>query len=163
MTLDVRAGRMTITDGAATIFDSDDDLFHVLSSANGTAGPFFYESKNLVGVDISDAILLGAVNAACTDVIGAIRIRYGSGGVGLVHNRWHTVCGGTAVVVWDGEAGQSNVNRDNLSFSQFVGYTFRVAGGKAYLDRRVVMRPTSLAVGVVVHHVDFKLKCGVWV
>lgn len=163
MTITIGGGKLTITDGSHTVFDSDDALYHVISSLSGTAGPFFYESQNLTGLDIADSILLGNVHAACTDVIGAIKIRYGSGQVGFVHNRWHTICGGTAVIVFDGEAGQSDSIGSNLSLNQFCGYSFRVAGGKCYLDRRVILRPSSLLVGIRVHHVDFSLKCGVWV
>ena len=154
---------MRITEGSRTVFDTDDKLFHVISTLNGTVGPYFYSGGDNVSLGVDDSITLGSVNPVCTQVIGAIKFTLNNYAAGFAFDRWQMMMGGTAVWVMDGEPGFSDRLGSNFGCAQYVAYSFTTSGGTVRLNRRVHLAGIPFQFIVRPHAITYKLRCGVWV
>lgn len=165
MTISIQDGAIIIQEGSRKSFDTNDKLFHVVASKNGSTGQLAYLNQPNVTYQLNDYISLGSVSTVCTQVIGAVRIRLAAGSysAGLAFNRWHTVMGGSIVWVHDGEPGVSKDLGSNFGAKQSVTYWFEIVNGNVRLRRRVFLADTPLQYVVKAHILDYKLKCGVWV
>ena len=165
MTVSIQDGAIIIQEGARKVFDTDDRLFHIVGSVNGSTGQLAYTNQPNVAYSLNDYLVIGSVSSVCTQVIGAIKIRLASGSasLGLAYNRWHTILGGSVILGHAGEPGVSKDVGSNLGAKQTVSYWFEVVNGQVRLRRRVYLSDTPLQYVVKAHIIDFKLKCGVWV
>ncbi len=163
MTLRISDGRLRITDGSRTVFDTDDRMLHVLASISGQTSSFAYLGGDGVGYDLNDTVTLGTVPAACTQVIGAVKFDLSSNyPAGFRFDRWHMVMGGTMLWVMDGEPGFQGQLGSNFGCSQYCAYHFSVSGGVVRLHRRVVIDRTPFQYVIRPHRLIYKLRCGAW-
>lgn len=163
MTLRVSNGRLVITDSNDTVLDTNDKMLHILDSLSGSVGPYQYIGGNDVGLDINNTVSLGSVPAACTQVIGAVKITSSAGGVvGLRFDRWHMVMGGSILWLMDGEPGFADRLGSNFGCAQFCSYHFSVSGGVVRLHRRVVIDRTPFEYQIRSHSIQYKLRVGAW-
>jgi hypothetical protein len=163
MSVDVHSGRMTIKNtSGVTLFDSDDGMFHVLSAVSGSVSIPAYVHPGNVNANVSDSYLLGSCNANCTDAIGAVKFTLNTGAAGLAYDRWHTIMGGSIMWLIDGH-GLLGTPDPNINLRQLVTYSLRVAAGKVYLDRRLLISAASQGTYEIrAHTLEFKLKCGLY-
>jgi len=154
--------RITGADGG-TRFDSDEGLFHPITSVQGTLNLGPYTTGNGTPINVADSFFLGNCHAACTHVIGAMKFTLNNYAAGMAFDRWHTIMGGSAIWVLDGEAGfQQVVGSNQADIIQFVAYSFRVTAGQVFLDRRVAMGGTPAIYSVLIHQIQYKLKAGLF-
>jgi len=154
--------RITGADGG-TRFDSDEGLFHPITSVQGALSMGQYTTGNGVSINVSDSFFLGNCHAACTHAIGAMKFTLNNYAAGMAFDRWHTIMGGSAIWVLDGEAGfQTVVGSNQPNARQFVAYSFRVTSGQVYMDRRVAMGGTPAIYAVLPHQIQYKLKAGLF-
>ena len=165
MTVRIADGRFVITrSGGGTIFNTDDKLFHVTNTLQGTETiPMFSGGSGFGGFKNETTYYdLGAVNSFATQVIGAVKFVLPGPGDGLASIRWHMVQGGTIIWVMDG-AGLTNDGREtNGQLRQLVTYHFDISGGQCRLVRRIAIATGFLYV-IQPHTIEYKLRCGAWV
>lgn len=170
MSIRVADGQMIITrqGGDGTIFNVDDKLLHV---TNSLAGTLSIPAKSLGGgsnsginfVNNTTYYDLGAVHAAATQVIGAVKFILTTGSAGLAYNRWHMVMGGTVVWVQDGAPSITSLGGgSNYNCAQMVTYHFEIASSRARMVRRFVGN-TAFGYEVRAHDIQYKLRAGAWV
>lgn len=164
MSVDIRSSRMVVKNPAGvTLFDSDDDLFHVLSTVNGSVAIPAYVHPGNVNVNLTTSYLLGSCNANCTDVLGAVKFTLNTGEAGLAYDRWHTVMGGSILWLIDGHYFVGNSPDPNGGLYQLVVYSLRVSAGNVYLDRRLIITDQSQGTYEIRSHtIQYKLKCGLY-
>lgn len=157
--IDSMGMRLTRTDGRH-IFNSSDKLFHPISTITGVKAMQAWAAGYSVHVNRTEVFNLGAVNPACTQVIGAMKFTLNNYAAGTAFDRWTMVMGGSILWVLDGEQGDGR----NLGLSQIVTYHFDVAGGQCRLIQRVAL-DGAIAANYTVrsHSIEYKLRCGVWV
>lgn len=161
MSLSIANGRMVIENpSGVTLFDSDDGMFHVLSSVSGSVAIPAYAHPGNTNANLTTSYALGACNANSTDVIGSVKFTLNSYEAGMAFNRWHTIMGGTIVWVVDGH-GLLGTPDPNINLRQLVTYSLRVASGQVYLDRRLLISAASQGTYEIKSHtIQYKLKCG---
>lgn len=157
-------GRISIDDGGIIRLDTDEGLFHTINVASGSyAVPQITVTTG--NIDWLDSWLIGTCHADCTDVIGAVKFTLNNYAAGMAFDRWHTIMGGSIMWLMDGENGQqSNVGWNTVPIRQFVTYTFRVASGNIYLDRRAALNamPTGGTYSVLSHTIHWRLEVGLF-
>lgn len=163
MSVDIRSGQMVIKNtSGVTLFDSDDGMFHVLSTINGSVAIPAYVHPGNTNANVSTSHLIGSCNANCTDVLGSVRATLNSYEAGLSFNRWFTIMGGSILWLVDGH-GLLGTPDPNINLRQLVTYSLRVAAGNVYLDRRLLISAASQGTYEIRSHtIKFKLKCGLY-
>lgn len=163
MSVDIHSGRMVIRNPAGvTLFDSEDGLFHVLSTVNGSVAIPAYVHPGNTNANLTTSYLLGSCNANCTDVLGSVKATLNSYEAGLSFNRWFTVMGGTILWLVDGHALLGTPD-PNINIRQLVTYSLRVSAGQVFLDRRLLISAASQGTYEIrAHTIEFKLKCGLY-
>ncbi len=163
MSVDIRSGQMVIKNtSGVTLFDSDDGMFHVLSTVNGSVAVPAYVHPGNTNANLSTSFLIGSCNSNCTDVLGSVRATLNSYDAGLSFNRWFTIMGGSILWLVDGH-GLLGTPDPNINLRQLVTYSLRVAAGKVYLDRRLLISAASQGTYEIrAHTLEFKLKCGLY-
>jgi hypothetical protein len=175
----VTPGRIHLTDGGVTTFDTDwrcwintDYVKGSLSlpQRNATAGNAGY-----VPVNTETTVFIGNVNPASTVVTGMFRVSDGTGVQTGFYNRWQQ-CGGTVIGELFGRAqnarffnGQAAIN-DYEILNGIVSYTFFIVGGALYMTERAVLCPYNgapygisnftFAMTVPARTVDYRVFCG---
>jgi hypothetical protein len=166
MTVRIADGRFVITrSGGGTLFNTDDKLFHVTNTLQGTTTiPMFSGGSSFGGFKNETTYYdLGAVNEFATQVIGAVKFVLTGPGDGLAYNRWHMVMGGTVVWVMDGAPTTTSQGRNtNGNLGQFVTYHFEINASRARMVRRAVIN-TAFSYSIQPHDIQYKLRCGAWV
>lgn len=160
--LRVSNGRILITEGTDEKFNTDDLMFHEISTLNGTTQSLTYSAGNGVGLEINDRIALGNVHPVCTQVIGAVKFTLNNYAAGMAFDRWHMVMGGSICWVLDGEPGFLDRLGSNLGTRQVCFYSFSTTGGVVYLERRVVIADIPFEYFIRSHTITYKLRCGAW-
>lgn len=159
----VAGGRMTVprNDGSY-LFNSDDKLFHPLSTVNGTVAMRAWTGGNGEYVHRTEVFNLGAVNPACTQVIGAVKFTLNNYAAGAAFDRWTMVMGGSIVWVLDGESGSPIGTNGDLF--EMVTYHFDISGGQCRLVQHIAIDGSVTGFYTVrSHSIEFKLRCGIWV
>lgn len=138
MSLEQHPGYMVVTDtdGAVTL-DTRDELFHVLTTLEGTV--------NIPALDWGPAdapdertatYAVGSVDAGCTHVIGFCKLVYSSGFSLLPSGVWVSV-GGTILPMVKRFESTSGVNASYISSMQAL--TFELSGGTVVLREETVL------------------------
>lgn len=157
----ISSGRISVkdTDGS-TRFDTDDGLFHVIDSVSGSKPIAQFNGGNENTTNQTDSFALGTCHADCTDVVGAIKFTLNNYAAGMAFDRWHTMMGGSALWVMDGQTGASS---DNSGTTVLVTYSLRVASGVVYLDRYIfISSDVSVSYSILSHTITYKLKAGLF-
>jgi hypothetical protein len=169
MTIRVKNGEFIVTrpSGGGTLFNVDDKLLHITNVVQGSQLIPQLAGGNSGGtsfpVDQTDYYDLGPVNAAATQIIGAVKFVLTGSGNGVAYNRWHMVMGGTIVWVMDGAPSLTDAGRlSNEGLSQYVAYHFEISAGRARMVRRAAIN-TAFFYVVQAHTIEYKLRAGVWV
>ena len=169
MTLDIRAGRILITDGSgATKLDTNGALFHGTDVISGSitipqrvSSAAIFENR--------EAHALGPCLAAATHVIGSFRVSGGGGSAvlaggnsepGFPADKWFTA-GGTYLHFMHPYATTNSDPNSNDFPRHIVHYTFGCRGGTVYLDE-----VTSIGAGsgflIRQHTISYRLKAGLF-
>lgn len=148
-----------------SIFDTDDKLFHPITTISGTIAMQPIAGGGDVFVHRTTAFNLGAVNAGCTQVIGAMRFTLNNYAAGAAFDRWTMVMGGSIVWVIDGETGSQSHPGANTDVMQMVTYHFDISAGQCRLVQHVALDRLfpSTFYTVRAHSIEYRLRCGVWV
>lgn len=95
------AGRILVQDGTETVLDTDDELFHILTSVSGSQ---YVPNTNMDFEELSANTFtrsydLGAINSSCTDLIGFYKVTFsGTGYTPIPDGQWWCA-GGTGLLL----------------------------------------------------------------
>lgn len=178
MGLRIEPGRIRITDGANTRFDTNDGYFHILSKVNGSIsipprGIVATFNNTYPRLRQTNVYNLGSVDPGCNAVFGVIKLTYTGqqGEQGLSANAWFSISGGGSYMhVWDTISDAGPIYRAS-NVQQLVVYHFSVAGSgsgrhislkedvRLYLD---VRPPQGAETGFSVRGftMDYRLRAG---
>lgn len=157
MSLHLGAGRLVIDQDGRTVFDTDDRLYHNITT--GLVGSYTAPQRSVSNwntINLDNNYLIGSCNPFCTHVAGSVRF------TGQVHaipaDIWFAYEGGDLFWTIDTHTGIQSP-----TWAQFptgiVKYRFFVSGGNVYLNERVFFA-SSVTLTVPTHSVFWKLKAG---
>lgn len=180
MTITLASNRLRVTDGAGKErFDSNDDMFHVLDTLNGSrAIPQYVATRtesssqnpqyqNYIETNV---YTLGSCDSLCTMVRGAMKITFtsGAGSYGLPGFGWFAV-GGTYTHVMQASLHSSRDGRIQLMpLRQAALYTFSTSGGVVRLTEQLHITtgggPSNGSATLIVKPftITYKLKLGLF-
>lgn len=138
--LTAEAGRVLITDGATTVFDTNRlNQIRVGGVLSGSMSVPLLTVNNNTRINWTSTVSCGVMHPDATDLRGAINIVYTgtTGLVGALNAGWHSV-GGTYVHFFDGFTASGNVN-NSVPATGCALFNFRIdaATHTAYLDGRI--------------------------
>lgn len=163
--LDITAGRMVISAGGISRFDSNDRLFHTITGGINGSRAMAAETALTARRNETTDYVIGSCHEACTHVIGSVKFTLNNYVAGLPFDRWHTVMGGSILWVMDGESGnQADIGINWSPPYQIVTYEFVVEAGMVKLRRRLCLRgmPAGVNFSVLGHTINWKLKAGLF-
>lgn len=157
MSLHLGAGRLTIDQGGITSFDSNDELYHNITT--GISGNYSAPQRSVSGgntININTNHLIGACNSFCTHVNGSVK--FGGNVHSLPANIWFSYEGGSLFWVIDYHSGIQNPTWEPYP-TGIVKYRFFVSAGKVYLNEQVAFQST-VTLTVLSHAIYWNLKAG---
>lgn len=121
---------MLLKDGAHVVHDTRDKIFHILTPLAGTVsvGLVGWGGQGTPGTR-STNVDLGAVDSACTAVIGACKLTYATGSTSLPAGYWYAVGGS---VVTDAKQFQSFSGTWATYLSSMAAFAFTVESGHVW-------------------------------
>ena len=157
MSLRLEAGRLKIDQGGRTVFDSDDKLYHNITT--GISGSYAAPQRSVNNgntINIDNDRLIGSCNAFCTHVAGSVRF---SGGVkAFPADIWFSYEGGDLFWVIDYHSGYQSPTWSAVP-TGFVKYNFFVRDGNVYLNERVYFK-SNVTLTQLSHTIRWNLKAG---
>lgn len=157
MSLHLRSGRLTIDQSGVTKFDSDDKLYHNITT--GLIGSFTAPTRSVSGgrtININTDHLIGTCNPFCTHVVGSVRF------TGTVHafpaDVWFSYEGGSLFWIIDYHTGIQNPTYAGYPCG-IVKYRIFTSGGNVYLNERVAFT-SNVTLIIPTHAVYWRLKAG---
>jgi hypothetical protein len=158
MSLHLRTGRLTIDQNGRTVFDSDDKLYHNITS--GLVGSFSVGDRGVSGasnlVNIDNYHQIGTCNGFCTNLQGSIRFR--GFAQSFPTDIWFSYEGGDVFNIVDYATGSQQVPY-TITVQGLVKYKFFISDGVVWLNERVVMHSGANKI-FRGHTLDWKLKAG---
>jgi hypothetical protein len=157
MSLHLGAGRLTIDQDGRTSFDTNDKLYHNITT--GISGSYSAPARSVSNngtININTNHQIASCNSFCTHVAGSVKF---SGGVhAFPANVWFAYEGGSLFWIIDYHSGIQSPAYKNFP-TGIVKYRFFVSGGKVYLNERVAFHST-VTLTVLAHTISWKLKAG---
>lgn len=157
MSLHLASGRLTIDQDGVTSFDSDDELYHNITT--GISGNYSVPNRSASkghNININTNHLIGSCNAFCTHVCGSVKF------TGAIHslpaNVWFSYEGGDLFWSIDYHSGIQNPAW-TVRPTGIVKYRFFVSGGNVYLNERSAFK-TFNNLTVSAHTIYWNLKAG---
>jgi hypothetical protein len=158
MSFHLKAGRLTIDQGGRTVFDTNDQLYHNITT--GLSGSYAAPARSISGSknwkNINTNHKIGTCNSFCTNLSGSVRFRQYAQLVPL--NVWFAYEGGDVFAIIDYHSGAQTIGYGQ-SIEGFVKYRFFISNGVVYLNERVVLHSPANKT-FLAHIVDWKLKAG---
>lgn len=158
MSLHLRAGRLTIDQGGRTVFDSDDNLYHnITTDISGVYNAPGRSVSNQGIINIDNNYAIGACNRFCTHVCGSVQFT-GNDRFTLPTNIWFAYEGGDLFWTVDYHTGVQSP-AFAIDPTGIVKYRFFISSGQVYLNERVFF---TSGVNIVIpgHSIVWKLKAG---
>lgn len=158
MSLSLRAGRLTIDQAGRSVLDTDDKLYHNITT--GLTGSYTAPARSISGTsnwtNIDTNRQIGTCNSFCTHLQGSIRFRQYAQLAPL--DVWFAYEGGDVFAILDYHTGIQNIGYVT-SIQGFVKYRFFISSGVVYLNERVIMHSGATKI-FKAHAIDWNLKAG---
>lgn len=158
MSLHLKAGRLTIDQGGRSVFDTEDKLFHNITT--GINGSKSFSARSVSGgsnwVNVNTNHEIASCNPFCTHVVGSIRFRIYS--MLAPTDVWFAYEGGDVFAILDHTTGIKDAPY-TTAITGFTKYRFFISGSKVYLNERVIMH-SNASKTFAAHVLDWKLKAG---
>lgn len=157
MSLRLRAGRLTIDQAGRSVFDTDDKLYHdITSNISGslTIPARTASSSKVLNIDTDHYV--GTCNPFCTHLAGSVKFRGGSNAMPV--DVWHAYEGGSIFWVLSKFVGFTS-SPYRIYTANIVKYEFRISGSNVILNERVYAK-SAVSFTILAHAIDWKLKAG---
>lgn len=158
MSFHLHDGRLTIDQDGRTVFDTDDKLYHNITS--GLSGSYSVADRGVSGasnwVNINTNHQIGTCNAFCSFLKGSIRFR--GFAQSFPTDIWFSYEGGDVFNILDYQTGIQSVG-NVIDIQGFVKYRFFISNGAVYLNERVVMHSGASKI-YRGHTLDWNLEAG---
>lgn len=146
-------GLVIIGSDAKTRFDANDGLFHVVDKVSKTVSFPAFNVFDGDGVNRTDDVIIGTCHPACTDVIGSVKfstssiVWSGAGGVvgstGIPSGVYHTIVGGSPLVLYQDGHGPLTTANPNLGLYQMMWFYVYISAGVVKMRRRAWVSSSS--------------------
>jgi hypothetical protein len=159
MSLHLRDGRLTIDQDGRTVFDTEDKLYHNITT-DGLSGIYTAQQRSVGNQDIiniDNNYLVGTCNQFCTHVCGSVKFG-GTDRFSLPPNIWFAYEGGDIFWTVDYHTGFASPFF-TIYPTGIVKYRFFVNAGQVILNERVFFT-SGINLIIPGHSIIWKLKAG---
>lgn len=162
-------GLVIIGADAKTRFNANDGLFHVADQLSKVISFPAFNVGDGAGANRTDDVIVGTCHPACTDIIGSVKfsassiVWSGAGGIvgstGIPSGVYHTIVGGSPLVIYQDGHGPNTTANPNLGLYQMFWFYVFISAGVVKMRRRAWVSSSSqgsMSVGSMTATCKFK-------